>query len=248
MYWYPLAETKNPLAAIAATLLPSADDFKKTLCSYLHVKKCVLGSSGRALLYLLLAFLKEKDNGKRNEVLIPGYTCYSVAAAIARAGLKIKIYDFYHYAFPILKKYNAPATVFLPTDFIDSKEWFWTDQLACLFYNGYTGKNNKKSNHPVIRQLYELTGDMGTRFEKTIEMFKEYPLPEIKKMLEVMTSNRDFEKKMQSRAFLSWDEVRKMKASGLISFASHTAGHRILTTLEKLKFRMNCLNQKQNLS
>jgi len=30
--------------------------------------------------------------------------------------------DFYDYAFPLLKKYKVPATVFLPTEFIRSKK------------------------------------------------------------------------------------------------------------------------------
>ena len=94
MYYYPPAETKIPLSAVAGALFSnSANDFETTLCNYLHAKECVLGSSGRAFLYLLLTSLKEKNSGKRTEVLIPGYTCYSVAAAIARAGLKIKVYD-----------------------------------------------------------------------------------------------------------------------------------------------------------
>ena len=37
--------------------------------------------------------LKKKHDGKRKEVIIPGYTCYSVAAAVAKAGLKIQVYD-----------------------------------------------------------------------------------------------------------------------------------------------------------
>ena len=93
MYCYPPAETKIPVSGILSAFLRSAGDFEKTLCSYLHVKDCVLGSSGRALLYLLFKTLKTKEGGKRNEVLIPGYICYSVAAAVAKAGLKIKVYD-----------------------------------------------------------------------------------------------------------------------------------------------------------
>jgi len=91
--WYPPAETKIPLHAIVKSLLNSSSNFEKTLCNYLKVKKCILANSGRALLYLLLEALKEKDSGKRDEVLIPSYTCYSVAAAIAKAGLKIRVYD-----------------------------------------------------------------------------------------------------------------------------------------------------------
>ena len=95
MYWYPPAETKIPLSAISGAFFSSAASFEEKLCDYLQIKNCILGNSGRALLYLLLESLKKKDSGKRNEVVIPGYTCYSVAAAIARAGLKIKVYDLY---------------------------------------------------------------------------------------------------------------------------------------------------------
>ena len=93
MYWYPPAEIKIPLSAISGVFFNTAAGFEETFCNYLQVNKCILGNSGRALLYLLLESLKKKESGKRNEVIIPGYTCYSVAAAIARAGLKIKVYD-----------------------------------------------------------------------------------------------------------------------------------------------------------
>jgi perosamine synthetase len=93
LVWYPPAEVKIPWPAISDSLLSSSHDFKKYLCDYLHVKYCVLGNSGRSVLYLLLETLKRKDAEGRNEVLIPGYTCYSVAASVARAGLKIAVYD-----------------------------------------------------------------------------------------------------------------------------------------------------------
>lgn len=51
------------------------------------------GCSARSLLFKLLSELKQKNGNSRNEVLIPAYTCYSVAAAIVKAGLTIKIYD-----------------------------------------------------------------------------------------------------------------------------------------------------------
>jgi len=91
--WYPPAEVKIPWSAIFASLSSSSSDFKKHLCDYLQVKYCILGNSGRAVLYLLLESLKRKDSKRRNEVLIPGYTCYSVAASAAKAGLKISLYD-----------------------------------------------------------------------------------------------------------------------------------------------------------
>ena len=91
--WYPPAETKIPFRAIFGSLFQSSNHFEEVLCNFLGVEKCVLINSGRALLYLLIEALKRKTGDKRNEVLVPGYTCYSVAASIAKAGLKIRAYD-----------------------------------------------------------------------------------------------------------------------------------------------------------
>lgn len=92
-YWYPPAETKIPWPAIISAFKSNPVDSKSVLCNYLNVNHCVLAESARALLYKLLFALKEKADGKRNEVLVPGYTCYSVAASVAKAGLKIAVYD-----------------------------------------------------------------------------------------------------------------------------------------------------------
>jgi dTDP-4-amino-4,6-dideoxygalactose transaminase len=58
-----------------------------------------LASSARCLLFLLLKQLYKASARQRDEVLIPGYTCYSVAAAVVKAGLKIKVYDIEPYSF-----------------------------------------------------------------------------------------------------------------------------------------------------
>ena len=91
--WYPPAETKISWSAILSAFTRSSGDFKNKLCNYLGVSQCVLANSGRALLYLLLNTLKKRDEERRDEILVPGYTCYSVAASIAKAGLKINVYD-----------------------------------------------------------------------------------------------------------------------------------------------------------
>jgi dTDP-4-amino-4,6-dideoxygalactose transaminase len=55
---------------------------------------CVFVSSGRAGLTLLLETLYElRGDVRRNEVIIPGYTCFSVPASVERAGLRIRIGD-----------------------------------------------------------------------------------------------------------------------------------------------------------
>lgn len=55
---------------------------------------CEFVSSGRAGLTLLLQTLyARRGDPLRNEVLIPGYTCFSVPASIERAGLRVRVCD-----------------------------------------------------------------------------------------------------------------------------------------------------------
>ena len=70
---------------------PVIDDFKESIQNYFGVKHCLLINSGRAALAAILMALKERDD--RDEVIIPSYTCFSVPAAIVRAGLKIGLCD-----------------------------------------------------------------------------------------------------------------------------------------------------------
>lgn len=58
------------------------------------VRHCLTLSSGRAALTLIFRALKKlADDPRRNEVIVPGYTCYSVAASAVLAGLRLRIVD-----------------------------------------------------------------------------------------------------------------------------------------------------------
>ncbi len=67
------------------------EDFKEAIEKYFGVKHCLLINSGRAALTAILMALKQGDD--QDEVIIPSYTCFSVPAAIVRAGLKISLCD-----------------------------------------------------------------------------------------------------------------------------------------------------------
>ena len=92
-YWYPPAETRIPLQAVRIALAGSPGSAEQTLRKATGSTYCCFGPSGRSLLGALLQSLSQKSTGQRNEILIPGYTCYSVAAAAVKAGLKIRFYD-----------------------------------------------------------------------------------------------------------------------------------------------------------
>lgn len=68
------------------------DNIRIELQEFFQAKHCFLVSSGKAALTLLLKSLKTLRTD-RDEVLIPAFTCFSVPAAISRAGLKTRICD-----------------------------------------------------------------------------------------------------------------------------------------------------------
>ena len=44
-------------------------------------------------------------------------------------------WDNYVFAYPVLKKYRVPATIFLATDFISHKAWLWSNKLEHILKN-----------------------------------------------------------------------------------------------------------------
>lgn len=143
--------------------------------------------------------------------------------------------DFYKYAYPILKAYEVPATVFLPTKFIDTKDQFWTDALTQLCYGKKKGIGDSRkkttTSDPIINLLESSSGTLETRLERVIGTMKSLPHAEINRILAELSDRWGIDPTPRGREFLTWDEVREMHRSGLVSFGSHTESHRILTTL-----------------
>lgn len=67
--------------------------FKLAVRERAGVRYCDFVSTGRAALTLALLALKTLDGGRRNEVVIPSYTCFSVPSSIVKAGLKVRLAD-----------------------------------------------------------------------------------------------------------------------------------------------------------
>lgn len=82
---------KATLAYFSNSTKP-VQNIENELKNYFSVKYCFLISSGKAALTLILQSLQDITPHK-NEVLIPAYTCFSVPAAIKKAGLNIKLCD-----------------------------------------------------------------------------------------------------------------------------------------------------------
>ncbi len=71
----------------------SHEELRAAISARFAVRHCVLVSTGRAGLSLALSAMRDLASAGRDEVIVPSYTCYSVAASIARAGLRLRVVD-----------------------------------------------------------------------------------------------------------------------------------------------------------
>src|SRR5262245_5859596 len=66
---------------------------REDLAARFGVRHAFLTSTGRAGMTVLLRALKRQRSAERVEVIVPSYTCFSVAASIVKAGLTPRIVD-----------------------------------------------------------------------------------------------------------------------------------------------------------
>lgn len=79
--------------AIAVSPANVSERLRTVINERFGVRHSVLTSTGRAGMTLLLRALRRLAPGGRNEVIVPSYTCYSVAASAVKAGLRPRIVD-----------------------------------------------------------------------------------------------------------------------------------------------------------
>ncbi|VAW73242.1 DegT/DnrJ/EryC1/StrS aminotransferase [hydrothermal vent metagenome] len=97
-----LAPTGSPVSAAElghwlTALLTGQDPrpaFAEAICQHFSVPHCHLFSTGRAAMSFLFGCLAEMNNDPaRTEIVVPAYTCYSVASSALMAGLHVRVCD-----------------------------------------------------------------------------------------------------------------------------------------------------------
>lgn len=148
---------------------------------------------------------------------------------------------------PLLKKYHVPATIFLPTKYIATKESNKKKKVAWYDVVTYCIATTAKKELAIRGVAYPLTNDkqkistiailkeMVTNVKEAqghSEHEREKLLNEIMNESKVVLSDCNDENVL----FLSWEQCREMQQAG-VAFGSHSVTHQDMSDLPEKKLR-----------
>jgi peptidoglycan/xylan/chitin deacetylase (PgdA/CDA1 family) len=141
--------------------------------------------------------------------------------------------DNYRNAFPLLRKYDVPATIFLPSQLIGSDTLPWPDKLVSLLWRYYRTDSGLDQHVSALKKYQWLLSGQGTSIEEMIERLiekvKQMPYSEIDTIINDLQGELGIPAH-EERALLNWEEIEEMSRYG-ISFGSHSCTHKVLTML-----------------
>ncbi len=151
--------------------------------------------------------------------------------------------DSFVHAYPLLQRAGVPATIFLPTDYIDSGQDFWWDRLR----RRLVSPELTEVSIPSLGRSYALS-DRFARADAVIDLtLAMIPLaPQTRETL-LRTLETAAITSPDDRP-LSWAEVREMHTGGLVTFGGHTGSHPRLTALSPPQAEAEMIRSRQRIS
>lgn len=159
--------------------------------------------------------------------------------------------DNYTHAYPILKKYGLPATIFITTGYIGSNRLFWWDKLALTL----KAARDKKINWQTLpsslftdelKGLLSKAATQGTSLTSLTNYLKSIGAKSREEVIGYLDKNIPNKDSLSPppRLFLSWEEINEMRDNG-VSFGSHTNTHPVLTEIPAERAREEIIVSKQ---
>ena len=137
----------------------------------------------------------------------------------------------YKYAFPVLKRYNAPATIYITTEPIDDNIP-WERKLLYLM------SLTKKDRFTIIFDGKEHNFEIKNSTQLSIvknkiqnHMFSLTPAARENRLKQLSHELGVDRSCFAEKLFLSWNQINEMNKDPLITIGSHTLTHRILTKI-----------------
>jgi peptidoglycan/xylan/chitin deacetylase (PgdA/CDA1 family) len=135
--------------------------------------------------------------------------------------------DNYTHAFPILRKYGIPATIFLCINSVERGELPWSQRLGYIFQ--HTERDSISLESPVYSSFsLRTTEDRLKAYRALAEQCKSLHLAELERYITVLGEICGVD--VPLNRMLTWEQIREMRQHG-IEFGSHTLSHPHMASL-----------------
>jgi peptidoglycan/xylan/chitin deacetylase (PgdA/CDA1 family) len=151
----------------------------------------------------------------------------------------------YELALPVLREFEIPATVFLATDFIENGHHLMTNRIAYSLMTTSCTRLTLDVGSPLELDL----SDTGQRLRSarllkgTVKSMPWDAVEDLVLQLEERTSASLSATSQVPDVFrpLTWNQIREMQKTGLISVGSHTHTHAILSRVapDRIRFELS---------
>ena len=140
--------------------------------------------------------------------------------------------DNFTNAFPILKKYNVPASIYLITDCIENSTNPWFIEFRQAFFTTSNSKCELRLGDTTFSLSLKTAIEKETSSDQVMAFLQKCRNQERIEYLEEIHKRLKPNKLDQlSNVMMNWEEVREMHNNG-IRFGAHTHTHPILSSLD----------------
>lgn len=157
------------------------------------------------------------------------------------------------HALPVLCRYKVPVTIFVATGYIDTADAFWQERMRRLLFiasrqdrfGSAVLHQADISFHPTCnetqarRQAENIVAELKNRDRDTVARV----LADLQSALEDVANRED----LGDDRFMSWDDLRTLVASGLVTIGSHAHSHSRLPSLGYTRARQEFERSLQTL-
>lgn len=164
--------------------------------------------------------------------------------------------NFLDIAYPILKPYGMPCTVYITSGLTEKRSLIWTDKLFIALHN-ISDKTLDLSSSGLGQWRIDNQFLRRKAFHRIIDMLKEFPVGKKQEIIEEIFKNVVIDSKHQGIKngpfdLLTREEVAALSKESLVTIGCHTINHEILTKLphneviQEIQRSKNALEQWTN--
>jgi peptidoglycan/xylan/chitin deacetylase (PgdA/CDA1 family) len=149
--------------------------------------------------------------------------------------------DIFHYAYPLLKKYNIPFAVYIPTSFPDGKAipWWYLIEEVILVHDQLTFETADKVFHLKCQSIVEKRRALNQLEDIFIDNRATDHL-----LGQFLNQNKDAFYKTLGKLLLTWEQIKYLSRDRNITIASHASSHRALNKLSTAEVRAEILESR----